>query len=371
MAISSFHNGRTVTTITGSDGMNRVDVDLVSGKRRMATDAVVTVEQLFGRPGFAAAWFAIGDFDDCDGVGAAGDEIRIQIAAGCDPTEFPAIDLTYTIQASDVAAAFPEIEVRDNIIIMLNGDADFKSMWLAKDVKDNGIVFIESKFRAETGDRTIVGDFAVTPTGTTRTTIAFNVVLRRGTETELVRSIDDPRQGILGITGSITIAPGALSNRIEVDLLDGVNNDMSVNGSGTPAAFRIEADPVFDLFFTQIRIHGADNGIKFGNFLGLNSALANGIQFDIKSDDLPVDIDPIHTTDDIKARFSSIGGFELDIQAGGDHVLGSLDFGFVTPIVIRAQGTFALDDYIEVSVNDNLSSITNLFTTVLGFKREP
>lgn len=371
MAISSFHNGRTVTTITGQDGLNRVDVDLVSGKRRMATDAVVTVEQLFGRPGFSAAWFAIGDFDDCNGVGAAGDEIRIQIAAGCDPVELPAIDITYTIQASDVSATFPEIAVRDNIIALLNGDATFKSMWEANDVKDNGIVFIESKFRAETGDRNIPGDFAVTPTGTTTTTIAFDVVQRRGTETELVRSIDDPRQGILGITGSITIAPGAISNRIEIDALDGANNDLSVNGSGTPVAFRIEAHPTLDTFITQIRLHGTDNGIKFGNFLGLNSPLINGLIFDIKSDDLPVEIDPIFATDDIKARFSSIGGFDLHIQAGGDHVMGALDFGFVTPVVLRAQGTLPTDDYLEISVNDNLTQITNLFLTAAGFRREP
>lgn len=371
MALSSFHNGRTISNIVGNDGLHRADVELISGKKRLATNAIVTVEQLFGRPGFSAAWFAIGTFEDCDGVGAAGDDIRIEIAVGCDATLFPAVDLTYTITAPDVAASQPEITVRDNIITALNADADFIKSWKAKDVQDNGIVVVESIHRAEIGDRIVAGDFKVTPTGTTTTTIAFDTVERRGTETELVRSIDDPRQGILGITGSISIAPGAISNRITVDAMDGVISDMSVNGSVTPADYRIEADPVFDQFFTQIRLHGTDSGIRFQRFLGRNSILTNGLEFNVKSDDLPVELDSIFSTDDIKSRFSSLSGFNLNVQSGNDHFLGIDDFGFITPVVIRKQGTFATDDFIQVRVQDNLSQVSDLFLTALGFKRVP
>lgn len=375
MAVSGFHNGRTITTITGNDGLNRVDVDLVSGKRRMATDAVVTVEQLFGKPGFAASWFAIGDFDDCNGVGAAGDEIRLEIAAGCDPVLFPAIDITYTITPADVAALEPEISVRDNFIAQLNSDMTFSSIFKADDVKDNGIIFIESKARAEAGDRIVPGDFAVTPTGTTTTTIAFDVVARRGTETELVRSIDDPRQGILGISGSVSVLPTSFPNRFNEDCREthpGGNNDLTVNGSGTPVVFSVLPAVGFDTWVTEIRIHGLANGVKFGKFLNLNSKLTNGIVIDIKTDDVVTSIQEITSTDDLKARFSSVGGFDLDSQAGGDHVLATRALG-AFPFVIRADGAFGPgnNDYFNLTVQDNLSQVSELFCTVIGFEREP
>jgi len=372
MAIGTFHNGRTVTSITGNNGLHRVDVDLVSGKNRMATDAVVTVEQLFGRPGFSAVWFAIGTFDDCSGVGNAGDTIRIEIAAGCLPTLYPAVDLIYVITAGDVAAAQPEISVRDAIISALNSDADFQKSWRADDIKNNGIVFIESKLRAEKGDRIVPGDFAVTPTGTTTTTISFDVILRRGTETELVRSIDDPRQGILGISGSVSVIPTGFPNRFNGDCANLGVTDLTINGAATPTIFKVNAIANFDIYVNEIRIHGLSNGVKFGKFLNLNSVLTNGILITVKTDNI-VTVEPtIKSTDDLKARFSTSGAWNLDVQAGGDHVLASQVLGSF-PFVIRAQNTFGVgnDDYFQILIRDNLSQVTNLFCTIIGFEREP
>ena len=372
MAIATFHNGRTISSITGGNGLHRVDVDLVSGKRRMATDAVVTVEQLFGRPGFSAVWFAIGTFDDCSGVGNAGDTIRIEIAAGCLPALYPAVDLIYVVTAGDVAAAQPEISVRDAIISALNSDADFQKSWRADDIKNNGIVFIESKLRAEKGDRIIPGDFAVTPTGTTITSIAFDVIARRGTETELVRSIDDPRQGILGISGSVSVIPTGFPNRFNEDAKNLGSANLAINGQGAPKIFRVDAVANFDVYVNEIRIHGLSNGVKFGKFLNLNSVLSNGMEIKVKTDDIITTERPIKSTDDLKARFSTSGAWNLDIQAGGDHILASQVLGNF-PFVLRAQGTFGVgqDDYFEILIQDNLSQVSNLFCTIVGFEREP
>jgi len=348
-----------------------VDVELIGGKRKLITEATVTVEQLFGKPGFAGAWFALGTFADCAGIGSAGDTVRVQIVAGCPVANYPTVDYTYTIVAGDVAAARPEIAVRDNIVAGLNADANFKISFIAKVVKDNGIVFIESKIRGEMGDRPLVNDFLVTSTGTTVVTPSANNIMRVGTETELVRSLDDPRQGILGISGSLTITPGALSNRLEVDLLNAANNDFTVNGSGTPVIFELLPDATYDLFITQLRLHGRSNGIKFGQFMNINSVLTNGITFDIKSGDEPVDLNPVKSTDDLKSRFASVGGFDLDVQAGGDHLLAALDFGTQTPLVLRKAGTFAVEDRLQLIVNDNLTTVTEMFATVIGFRRLP
>ncbi len=139
--------------------------------------------------------------------------------------------------------------------------------------------------------------------------------------------------------------------------------------NSSAVSFFLNADPVFDLFITELRVHGIANGVKFGKFLNLNQKLSTGIVWDIHSDELDVELDPIKSTDDIKAKFASLGGWNLDVQAGGDHVLGILDFD-VTPIVIRKQGTFVSDDKIEAIVNDDLRQVSELFVTAIGFKRE-
>ena len=200
-------------------------------------------------------------------------------------------------------------------------------------------------------------------------------MLRRGTETELVRSIDDPRQGILGITGSVSVLPTGFPNRYGEDVRESWplgNNSLAVNGSGTPRVFFVETLPDFDIFVTELRIHGLANGVKFGKFLNLNSTLTNGILIEIKTDDVLTDLLPIKSTDDLKARFASLGGFQLDVQAGGDHVLATRNLG-VFPFVLRATDTFGVgnDDFLTVTVRDGLAQIDELFFTVRGFLREP
>jgi len=373
MAIGTFHGGRTIAHLTGTNENQRVDIEQdVEGVNRMAVNStgVVSVEQLFGKPGFAGGHFAIGTYLDCSGIGAVGDTIRIQIVAGCNPSLFPAVDVTYTIVAGDIAAINPETEVRDKIIILLNADVNFKKSWEASKVRNNGIVFITALLRAEVGDRGIIGDFVVSSTGTTVVTQQSTRIVRENTETELARSIDDPRQGILGITGSITIAPGALSNRVSIDARNGGSNAMNVNGTLlVPIIFSILADPIYDLYITEIRLHGVGNGIRFERFLNLNSSLVNGLSWNNKSDDLPVGFETIKTTDDLKSRFSSLGGWNLSVNSGGDHFLASKDLGFVTPLVIRKQGSFPIDDLISILVRDSLNQVSGLFLTVHGFRR--
>lgn len=164
------------------------------------------------------------------------------------------------------------------------------------------------------------------------------------------------------------VTPTSVSNRFELDAMNGGSNDLNVNGSGTPVTFSIVAEATFDLFITEMRLHGIDGGIRFDRFLGLNSALSNGIDFSIKSNDLPVDLDPIFTTADIKARFATIGGWALDPASGGDHFLGSFDL-VVNNLAIRKQGTFGTDDILSIIINDNLSTVESMFLTVIGFKR--
>lgn len=165
-----------------------------------------------------------------------------------------------------------------------------------------------------------------------------------------------------------TVTPTSVSNRFEVDAMNGGSNELDVNGGGTPVTFSILAEVSFDLFITELRLHGIDGSIRFDRFLGKNNPLTNGIDFSIKSNDAPVGLDSIFTTADIKSRFASIGGWSLDPASGGDHFLASLSL-VANPLAIRKQGTFGTDDILSIIINDNLNNVDSLFLTAVGFKR--
>jgi len=360
------------TTIQGEDGIYCADVTLQNGIKRLQTTGLVQIEQLFGQDDIADTWFALGTFEDCSGIGSAGDQIRIQIVAGCNATENPAVDYTYTVTASDVSADFPEISVRDNIISGLNSDSNFEKSWKADSIKDNGIVHISSLFRGEFGERSNVDDFTVTVTGTTVVTRAYDNIVRRGKATSLSRDPDDKRIGILGISGNVSVSASTVNNIFESDLYNATHGyNLAVNGATTPAVFRLDALTGFDLFIEEIRFHGVANGIKFSQFLNLNLFLTNGIEILLQSDENLTDFRHIFITDDFKARWASVGGFQLDVQAGYDHFVSIRRFDNTALPVLRAAGTFAVDDYVQATVSDNISAIGALFCTVIGFKKEP
>jgi len=364
-----------VVMIQDPDTGLRADVvQLGDGSQALRTSGIVQIEQLFGQDGFPDTWFALGEFGDCAGIGAEGDTIQVLIAAGCDPTEYPAVDVTYTITAGDVAAVRPEIETRNNIISFLNGTPAFSAQWRANKVKDNGIIHITSKYRAEVGERLILNDFQVITTGTTWVTVAFNTIERRGKGTSLSRDPADPRVGILGISGTVSVTAGAVDNIYQEDIFevtDPGNNNMAVDGFPTPIEFGLNALDGYDLFVEEIRFHGEVGSVKYGQFLNINQKLSNGIIVTIKSDDGTTTFQPIKATDDFKARWSSLGGFDLDVQAGGDHFLATRKFDATALPVLRATGTYIVDDYIDVSIQNDIDSIGELYCTVIGFRKEP
>jgi len=181
--------------------------------------------------------------------------------------------------------------------------------------------------------------------------------------------IDTDLDGANRMSVESTVTPTSVSNRFEIDAENGGgSNELNINGGGTPVTFSILAEATFDLFITELRLHGIDGGIRFDRFLGQNNPLTNGIDFSIKSNDAPVGFDSIFTTADIKARFATLGGWALDPAAGGDHFLGSLSL-VANPLAIRSQGTFGTDDVLSIIINDNLSNVDSLFLTAIGFKR--
>jgi hypothetical protein len=367
------HEQRLYTTLVGENGDRASVTPDGFGVNRIATDAVVTVVSQLGFDDIADTWFAIGLFTDSTGVGGTGDDIRVQIAAGDDATRYPAIDVTYTVQASDVSDPFPELAVAAGVVGALNADATFKAQWTAQTVLDNGIIHISSDLKGEMGERTTANAFQVTTTGTTTVTIGFSTIKRRNKTTSLARDPEDPRIGILGISGNVQVTPGAIGDLFITNAKNGGSADLRVNGSGTPVTFSIAPVADKDIFIEEIRFYGGGNGIQYGNFLSQNSALTNGITLNIKSDDELVNYPfMIKTTEDFKNKFAwgTAANWNLNLISGTDQFLAT--WVFVNPFPLRAIGSFAIDDYLNVVISDNLTTggITELEFAAFGFEKE-
>jgi len=356
--------------IVGRDENYMMDVELIDGKRRALTSSIVIIEQLFGRDNYADTWFYIGDQYDSSGAGAIGDTVRVFIAQGPDPS-YEEIDITYTLVAEDVG---DEITLADNIVKYLNANLLFRDKWKSSRVKDNSVVHIGSKLAAEFGERPNGGDFQVYSTGTTIVTSAWDKVVRQGKSTSLSRDSRDPRVGILGISGTVSVTAGAVDNIYQEDLIqveNPPNTALNIDGDPVPGNFRLDALVGYDLFIEEIRFHGVAGSIKYGQFLNINSVLDIGIEIEIKSDDGYTMFQPIQSTEDFKSRWSSLGGWDLDITVGGDHFLGTRRFDATALPVLRAADTYTTNDFLNVRVSDDIDSVGEFYCTVIGFRKEP
>jgi hypothetical protein len=293
---------------------------------------------------------------------------------------YPAVDVTTTIQASDVADPNPERAVAFRVCADLEADANFiDAAWHCEVIKDHSGVFIENSLFNEFGERT---SWALTCSGTTSCVQAFADIDRRGLPTELSRSPNDPRQGILGIAGTVTSIPGGVGKILLEEFKDsGGSPDMRVNGSNTPVEFTISCAQDEEKLVNEVRLFFGCNGIKFGQFGCKNTALSNGIQFELRSEGTTL-VFPFtfKTTEDLKNKFAfgtagPGGNFRVDIQAGGDQLVAS--FLFPQPAIIRECGAIPQpDDYMKFTIQDNLSgsqggNLQEMEAIVQGFRQEP
>jgi hypothetical protein len=343
---------------------------------------VVTVEEVFGQDPHATTWFYPGTRLDASGIGAAGDTVRVEIPEAVSPigtTLYPAVDVTTTITAGMVADDNPERAFAQQMCLDLESDANFQtSKWNCIVIKDFSGVFIENKLFNEFGERST---WTVSATGTTVVTPAFADITRRGLPTELSRSPNDPRQGILGISGTVTATPGGVGDILLLEFEDsGGSPDMRVDGSSTPVEFTVDCAPVQERLIQEIRVFGGCNGLKFGQHLCKNQKLTNGVTVAIRSDGELLNLLPLQSTEDWKNKFAfgpagPGGTFRIDVQAGGDQFVSS--FIFDPPAILRPCGTVPIpDDGIIITINDNLAGSTGgnldeFAALAQGFEREP
>jgi hypothetical protein len=390
-----------MASLTGQDATSEVDNALVEiqppdilnvrrtvnhvvrsdGKIALAVDSRTVVESTFGFDQNPDSYLRIIE------TGGAGTTWTIDIAAtSADPTtpdrDVPAYQKIFTVVAGEVG---DEMKLRDRIIQELNADTTFKNTVFlkARKASDRAIVHISSEAFSTSGEfyeRPLAGDFAVTIGGAPGdgvVVVGFDNLISRSKPVTIARDLDSPHAlGLFGITGSVNVTAKDLSDLfIEPASLDGlgVTFDMGVNGSGTPQEFIVPASSTTDIFVEELRIFGQGNGIQFKGWLTSNSPLINGLKIEIKSDNVTTVLPLLFTTADIKNKFSfgdGASGFKLDLASGRDEFIGVFTFG--NPFIMRVQGSFTIDDFIKITVQDNLSSTqAELEFFAKGFEKEP
>jgi len=384
---SEFNNRLTVETImAGLDSLavlRRINSVVRSdGLTAMAVDSRTVVESTFGFDQNPDSFFRIVN------TGSAGCTWTIYIAGTSNDPSTPDRDLPpytkiFTIQAGEVG---DEIALRDRIIQELNADSTFKQTlgMKAQKATDRSIVHILSDSFSLSGEfyeRPNAGDFSVTIGGTPSdgvVVVGFDNLISRSKPVSISRDFDSPhRLGLFGITGQVQVTAKDLDDLfIENATLnaDNVTTSMLVNGSlASPKIFEVPAQTTTDVFIEEIRFYGRGNGIKYNNFLSQNSPLTNGLEVHIKSDNTITSLPVIKNTADFKNKFSfgqGASGFSLDITVGEDEFLAVFDFN--NPFILRVEGTFSIDDYIQIHVHDNLTSGISEFEFIAkGFEKEP
>ncbi len=172
--------------------------------------------------------------------------------------------------------------------------------------------------------------------------------------------------GINKLQVKATSVPQPLGNLVFLHAENNGSNDMAVNGSSTPVDFIVPANANFDIVCESLAFESFASGIKIDKFLSLNSALSTGLIIEVKSEDTIFQFLPITDTQEFDSHFAYGPGrsFDLLFASGNDSMVAR--FGPSTPFIIKQQGTYSNDDYIKVTVADNLSQISSLQFLIFG-----
>lgn len=366
--------------VTDPNSGLQAEVVVAGGRARLATDSnISSVNVPLGKDPIPDTWFKILT------AGAIGDTVRVQIAAtNNDSTtpdrDLPAVDVTYTLVAADVGN---ERKLAENIVNALEANANFKNALFEADVIDGDkravihISCVEFSMNGEFHERPLVGDFSVTTTGSTQVLVEtdYQRIVSRAKEVSLGRDPRNPhRLGVQTISGTVIVRADDVSVLIEEFATTAtLLKSLAVDGSSTPVVFNITANPAGgdNKVIEVLKMYGTDTNIKVGetNFLGGNSALANGILIQIIKDNVTSQFRVLKTTNDILARMASSPEKNKIInQSGGDFIEAVFDLvDRNTQLVLKAGTT----DSIKVTVRDNLSPRNSLFFVAEGFLREP
>ena len=361
--------------LVGGDESFIADVFNIGGANRLAVDAnISSINVPLGKDPLPDMYFPIVT------AGAIGDTIRVQVAATTNDCtspsyDIPAFDHTYTLIATDVGN---ELQLAQNLADALNDDPNFELSFLeAQHIDDVGlvrpIVHISSvlfSLNGENAERPNAGDVTITTTGTTAITqdSLNDRLVSRPKEVSLARDPNNPhRLGVQNVSGTVRLRASEVDQLLKEYLTNGA---LSTEMAATADSYTINSQPSGgdDKLIESLKFIVSDTNIKVqpDNFLGANSALANGIIVRFYKDGVLTYEEPIiKSTLDILGQWAtSASDNKLINQSGGDYIESTFN-------LVDSNLQFKLEagknDYVEVLTQDNLSSRGSIRMLAGGF----
>lgn len=164
-----------------------------------------------------------------------------------------------------------------------------------------------------------------------------------------------------------SIVPEGLGDLFFIHATYNSAENMNVDGSTTTVIFSIDAESgvgAQDLVVQEMRFESIDSNVKIGNFLGINTALTNGVLVRVTSDGTPFDFLPIANTFHFETHFAFGPGGKSDIIFDSPNDGVSSTFSPTNPFVLRKDTS----DKIEILIRDDLTTVVTLKLIAFGFK---
>ena len=154
-------------------------------------------------------------------------------------------------------------------------------------------------------------------------------------------------------------------------LLNGSNNNMNVDGSGTPVTFSwYNTSTTYDVYIKYMIILMSDNKINYGGW-GAGIPLTNGFQLYVKIDNTDILVFNAQTVLDMRsvcaaAEYIDNAGELGGIGSGNDDAI-FLTFECPVPGGIRFDRNSTTDS-IRAVVRDDHTGLSNLVIKIVGYE---
>jgi hypothetical protein len=145
-----------------------------------------------------------------------------------------------------------------------------------------------------------------------------------------------------------------------VFFLNGASDDMNVNGSVTPVSFSFTPSSGEIWYVDKVSIFLSDNDLNENDKFGKITALTNGLQLQIQSKGISLEIANIKDNIDMNLIFENNG-----VSSPSNVFAGIIRFN--PQIILLASNS----DFIRFRVRDNLTSVNFLRASVSIWKTNP
>ena len=274
-------------------------------------------------------------------------------------------DIILTLSSLD---AGNELNTAISLKTLFNNSIEHNPPWFATVEKiDNDYIIINIKAKKSGNNDSIRsehGNFLIESTGNTEAYYIYDDITKRPVTTSISNESHEQKKYLL--VNNDEKQP--FKRTWFLTHLKNLNNiEMNINASINPIIYNISADANYDIYITELRWYMYNTKALILNFMDIVGGLTNGIEFSFKS------LNEINIMFVIKKIWDLYNYFaypNVAIRSIEEPVYTFLTTSrkFKNPILLKNQNTYQTNDYLQVKLNDNFTSLNQMRCAVFGYK---